>query len=222
MVAACQESHRMNFQPIEILGFVGGTIGVTQALPQFFRLRRLGHGQGVSVAAWILMFAVASSWTGYGYRIGSPSQVATNIAGAVLNGLVVAALLRDKRTVVPSYVLLPLLGVTLAFLINVLPEPIVSVWLLSMTVSRVPQLKKSWQNRHRRQESAVSMRSLAVMTTSLLCWEVWCYVTQHWFVMITTTIALAMTLTIAAIEIYGKRTGQAAEERAHAVESLVS
>ena len=67
----------------EFFGFVAAALGVLQALPQTLRVRRLGHGRGVSLAMWLMMTGSSSVWLGYGLRIGSPSLIASTVATGV-------------------------------------------------------------------------------------------------------------------------------------------
>jgi len=46
----------------EVVGFIAGGIGIFFGLPQALRVRKLGHGRGVSLISWTLQFAVAASW----------------------------------------------------------------------------------------------------------------------------------------------------------------
>ena len=51
----------------EVVGFIAGGIGIFFGLPQALRVRKLGHGRGVSLISWTLQFAVAASWATYGF-----------------------------------------------------------------------------------------------------------------------------------------------------------
>lgn len=192
--------------PVEFVGFLGGGIGLLQAVPQFVRVRRLGHGEGVSLSTWAMMFTVAASWCGYGLRIGANPVAFTNLAGAVLNGAVVIALLRTLR--VPRwapYVGLPVLAAVMIGLAQVLPLSVVSAFLVAMTLSRAPQVWASIQQRAHGERSAVSLTSLAITLTSLVCWGLWSFLARQPLVTLTTAIAMALTLTITAIELSGHR-----------------
>ena len=40
----------------ELVGFIAGALGMFFGLPQALRVRRLGHGRGVSLISWSLHF----------------------------------------------------------------------------------------------------------------------------------------------------------------------
>jgi uncharacterized protein with PQ loop repeat len=37
----------------EVVGFIAGALGMFFGLPQALRVRRLGHGRGVSLISWL-------------------------------------------------------------------------------------------------------------------------------------------------------------------------
>jgi hypothetical protein len=83
--------------PAELLGFIGGGIGMFYGLPQALRIRRLGHGIGVSLNTWLLTFGVSTSWAAWGFGANSPSALIMNICGALVNGSVVVAIMPSTR-----------------------------------------------------------------------------------------------------------------------------
>ena len=44
--------------PVELLGFLAGGIGMFYGLPQARSIRAAGHGDGVSLAGWVLMLPI--------------------------------------------------------------------------------------------------------------------------------------------------------------------
>ena len=83
--------------PVEILGFIGGAIGIFIGLPQALHVRKLGHGEGVSLSAWSLMFAMYCAWAFYGIRISSPSAALSNFITLLVVAGVVIALIGDLK-----------------------------------------------------------------------------------------------------------------------------
>lgn len=181
----------------ELLGFLGGMTGMLVALPQVRRIRNLGHGRGVSLPTWVLTLTVTAAWLGWGLRVGSPSAIASNLIATVLNGAVLAALRQRGRRG-----LLELVGLAIAVTgaALLLPMPVLSVLLIGLTVSRLPQVRHSWTHRHSAHESAVSMGSLALSVFSLLCWEAYAVLEERHLVNVTSTISLSLILAIAWIE----------------------
>ena len=185
----------------EVLGFIGGGLSAIQGAPQARRVRSLGHGVGVSLATWVLTFFVNVTWLGYGVLNSSPSIVISNLAGALVSGSVIAALVPATPAIlkmVPSAI-----GVVAA--VQVLPVALVSAVLVGLTASRTPQLLHSIRSRKVGHESAVSLQSLAIGTVALLCWGAFAIMTQRPLMMLTTTIALTLTLSIALFETLGAR-----------------
>ena len=183
--------------PAELLGFASGAIGMLQALPQAQRVRSLGHGRGVSLAAWVLQFAVGAAWCGYGIRIASPSVTFTNVIATSLTGSVVFVLLDQRPRVRPW---LPLLGIAVAALAAIMPLALTSAVLVALTLSRTPQVRQSYRTYRAGHPTAVSLPALAVSMLSLVGWEGYALLVHRGIMLLTTSIALILTVTIATLE----------------------
>jgi uncharacterized protein with PQ loop repeat len=186
----------------ELFGFVAGALGVIQGAPQAARVRRLGHGAGVSMTMWLLMFTSNSLWTGYGLEIGAPSLVVSNVLTAIIGAWVVVAL-RGRAAV--TIALMVAWAATMLGLVAVLPRPVLSGILIAMTMSRVPQVVRSAVTLRKRAASAVSMSSLAVSVTCLVFWEIYAIVERRPLVGLTTTLAMSTVLSVVGIELVGRR-----------------
>ena len=73
----------------ELVGFIAGSLGIFFGVPQALRVRRLGHGRGVSLFSWLLQFGVATSWAAYGFDVDSRSLLIMNIGAGVINASVI-------------------------------------------------------------------------------------------------------------------------------------
>lgn len=186
----------------EVFGFAGGAMSMVQALPQARRVRALGHGRGVSTGTWVLTFAANATWLGYGIQLSSPSLIITNLVSAALVSSVLLVLLDTSWR--PRLVL-PVAGLAAATVVQVLPEAVVSLLLVSLTLSRVPQARQSYRNRRDGVASAVSMSSVLLSVGGLLCWEGFSILSGRPFLLLTTSTALALSLAIAYFELSGRR-----------------
>jgi uncharacterized protein with PQ loop repeat len=183
----------------EFFGFVAAVLGVLQAWPQARKIRTLGHGHGVSITMWILMTGSSAAWLGHGIRIGSPSLIASTVASALMNLTVVLALTSSPRVIVFRFTVLSSVTV---LLIATLPLWITTPILFAFTLSRVPQIHRSWTSkRNNVPGSAVSMGMIALNVACLLAWEVYSILWKSPVLIGTTTIALALTLFVAYLEI---------------------
>jgi uncharacterized protein with PQ loop repeat len=189
----------------EGLGLIAGAVGITQGFPQARRVRALGHGAGVSLTTWMLMFCAHSSWVAYGIRVNALALVVSNALSWLMTGSVVVALTgRTSRTIIG------LIGLATALmtLVHFLPLRVVSTGLIALTLSRVPQLIRSVRTVRNGQSSAVSLGSLSVTVCSLLLWGVYSVVQHRPLVQITTAIALGLTLAIVSLELRTRRLRQ--------------
>lgn len=183
----------------EFFGFVAAVLGVLQAWPQARKIRSLGHGHGVSITMWILMTGSSAAWLGHGFRIGSPSLIASTVASAFMNLTVVLALTSSPRVVVFRFIVL---STATAFLIATLPLWITTPVLFAFTLSRVPQIHRSWTSkRNKVPGSAVSMGMISLSIACLLAWEVYSILWESPVLIGTTTVALIGVVMVAYLEL---------------------
>lgn len=193
---------QVGLQLQEIFGFIAGGIGVYTAVPQALHIRKLGHGTGVSLGYWITMLVVNASWFGYALLVSSPSIIFANGVGFITSGLVVAALLKRELIVWP---IMLVAGALWCWGFLQLPMPIITVLLVALTFSRLPQLIRSVRSYRAGIETAVSLRSLYIGLVTMLLWEAYSFASGLIQLIITTTIGLTLTLTVLTLEILGKR-----------------
>ena len=119
----------------EWFGFLGGTLGIAQGVPQVVRIVRLGHGHGLSWASRLMMLSSSMAWMSYGIRVESPSIIVTNLVSLLLEVLVVFMLAGVSwRTVVSSGAIL---GASLAVPLLLLPQAAMT---LPMTAALMPSM----------------------------------------------------------------------------------
>jgi uncharacterized protein with PQ loop repeat len=188
--------------PAEILGFIGGGIGMFYGAPQALRIRRLGHGAGVSLFSWLLTFSVSMSWAAWGFGAHSPSALIMNIGGALVNGSVVMAIMPSARKAI-LYLLA--ITATLWFLILTLPDAIVSALLIALVFFLTPQVIKSFRSLRNSTSSAVSIRALAVALLSNIFWIAYAFERKIHLVFLTSGIAMTMILIVMTLELMAQR-----------------
>jgi len=181
----------------ELCGFIGGTIGIAQGLPQVFRIRRLGHSNGVVLSPWILMCIMFAAWVGFGLRSGSPAIYVTNALTFLTTSLVVLSI-RGKAF---STVAL-LVGIAAAASMFVVygPELLTNVVLVALTGSRIPQLIKTWINRKSAVVTAVSIPALSIAMVSVGFWMAFAILEQNYMVIGTSCVAISVSLATALLE----------------------
>jgi uncharacterized protein with PQ loop repeat len=188
--------------PAELLGFIGGGIGMFYGVPQALRIRRLGHVTGVSLPAWLLTFGVSTSWAAWGFGAHSPSALIMNIGGALVNGSVVVAIMPSLRKAI-----LPLLSITVVlwFLVLTLPDAIVSVLLTALVFFLAPQVVTSFTSLRNGTISVVSMKALTVSMMSNIFWIAYGVVTETYLILLTSGIAMTMILIVMTLELLTQR-----------------
>jgi uncharacterized protein with PQ loop repeat len=188
--------------PAELLGFIGGGIGMFYGLPQALRIRRLGHGIGVSLNTWLLTFGVSTSWAAWGFGANSPSALIMNICGALVNGSVVLAIMPSTRRAI-----IYLLAITavLWFLILTLPDAIVSALLIALVFCLAPQVLESFRSLRNGTTSAVSIKALAVALLSNIFWIAYAFVREIHLVFLTSGIAMTMIFIVMTLELLAQR-----------------
>lgn len=186
----------------ELIGFIAGGLGMFFGLPQALRVRKLGHGRGVSLISWMLQFGVATSWAAYGFDIDSPSVLLTNVGAGLVNASVIFAIIRNN---VKTLVILSGYAAGLSALILNLPSAIVSALLIALVFAQSPQIVKSFKNLAIGAESAVSVSALSVSSVSILLWFIYAVLADVPLILLSTTIAVSINISIIVLELIGKR-----------------
>ena len=187
---------------IEIFGFIGGALGIFFGLPQALRIRRLGHGRGLSLISWLLQLGVATSWATYGFDKNSPSLLATNMAAALINASVVWVILDNRLR---SIFTITTLVAGVAGLVLMLPASIASVLLISLVFAQSPQVFKSYKNIKIGKESAVSVVAMSVSALSGIFWIIYAANIADPLLVLCNAIVLLNNILIIVLEIIGKR-----------------
>jgi len=186
----------------ELVGFIAGALGMFFGLPQALRVRRLGHGRGVSLISWLLQFGVAISWGAYGLDIKSPSVLLTNLGAALINASVIVAIMRNNLKSIST--LLAYTGVLTA-LVLLLPSFLVSTLLISLVFAQSPQIIKSYKNISGGKDSAVSITALSVSSFSIALWFIYAVMVSDLLIKVSTIISFTSMISIIALELIGKR-----------------
>lgn len=186
----------------EVVGFIAGALGMFFGLPQALRVRRLGHGRGVSLISWLLQFGVATSWATYGFDVKSPSVFLTNLGAGIVNASVIWAIIQNRWksiAILTSYVAL------IATLVLVLPSILVSALLVALVFAQTPQVYKSYTNIRYGKDSAVSIVALSVSSFSIFLWFIYAAMIDDNLIKVSTIISFTTNVAIIALEIIGKR-----------------
>jgi uncharacterized protein with PQ loop repeat len=186
----------------ELVGFIAGALGMFFGLPQALRVRRLGHGRGVSLISWMLQFGVATSWAAYGLDIKSPSVLLTNVGAGLINASVIMAVMRNN---VKSLSILVTYASVLTALVLVLPSFLVSALLISLLCAQGPQIVKSYKNISVGKDSAVSTAALSVSSFSIFLWFIYAVMVSDSLIMVSTVISFTSMISIIILESIGKR-----------------
>ncbi len=178
-------------------GFAGGIIMIATGLPQTTRIRKLGNTQGLALSPWILMLFTFSAYAAYGLMQNSIAIWSTNALTFITTALVVTAV---KGNSLKNWLLIFVGGLAWGYLITVMPTILASIILAALTANRVPQLIRSWMNRHTAMVTAVSIPSLLITLASTLCWLAFAFLTEDYFIVFTTSLAIGITLITALVE----------------------
>lgn len=181
----------------EAFGLAGGTLGTVVAVPQVIRIRKMGHSDGVSLLPYLLLCVTYSAWFTYGLMLGSPSLIISNVLTYITGALVILAILGNNMK---SYGIMAGISAATILFVNFSPEVVVQALLVVLTFSRLPQLIVSWKNRKRDTATAVSLGSLFLALTGASLWMAYSFLTEHPFFIITTSLAIALSLTTFLVE----------------------
>jgi uncharacterized protein with PQ loop repeat len=186
----------------ELVGFIAGGLGMFFGLPQALRVRKLGHGRGVSLISWMLQFGVATAWAAYGLDVDSPSVLLTNVGAGLINASVIMAIMRNN---LKSIATLVIYASVLTALVLLLPSFLVSALLISLVFAQSPQIMKSYKNISIGKDSAVSITALSVSSFSIFLWFVYAIMVSDALIIVSTVISFSSMISIIILESIGKR-----------------
>jgi MtN3 and saliva related transmembrane protein len=86
----------MQFDSVEILGFVAGLFGTFAAAPQGLKILRTRSARDISLATYLLALVGAALWGAYGVLVGSPAIVFWNVVSALLSASIIALKVRHS------------------------------------------------------------------------------------------------------------------------------
>lgn len=175
---------------VEYLGFAGGALGIAIGIPQARQVLRLGHGKGISLAAWIFMYLMFCSWGFYGIRIDSISTIISNFVTLIVLASVLIVLIGNIYKALFFLMFLTLLD---GFFILELPDFFVSLVLVASVFSQAPQVIKSYRNSYLLHDSAVSIRALQISVTSVSLWAIYATIQKIWLMLFTSFISISMS-----------------------------
>ena len=181
---------------IEIFGFLGGAIGVGAGIPQFIKLLKLSHFEGLSKASWMLFLSGSIAWATFGLRVHSISALICNTLAGIINFCIVLMLLsKYAKVFLPVYVLLIFL------IIFFLPSFIVTIILLGFTCAQLPQLRVSFQNYRKNLSSAVSLGNIYSTIASYSCWVIYGFGNHLMTIWLTSILGLMQSLSILFLQL---------------------
>ena len=170
---------------------------MTQHL-RYFALIRRQHQRG-----WLSLILCLATGLCLAQTTRAPSVTLTNFVSGIINGSVVIALVARERR---PLLWLPLFALAIVSAVLFLPEAILSVLLVALVFSALPQVRESWESRRQRRASAVSRPSLYVAIVSLSCWGAYAVVEQRALMMLTSSLALLLNGSVLVLELTGERT----------------
>lgn len=171
-------------------------------IPQALHVRKVGHGEGVSLLSWILLFAVSCSWSAYGATIGAPSVLVTNLGAGIVNGSVVYVLITRR---IKALSLLISIFASIWILVFVVPDVIVQALLIIVVFAQSPQIFESLRNYRNKKATVVSMPALRTAAFAMSCWGIYGIIAPEPVIFITTCIALSINIIIQILETLNAR-----------------
>jgi uncharacterized protein with PQ loop repeat len=191
-----------HFHPIELLGILGGAIGLIQSLPQIKKIWNLHEHDGISTTTYIFFMVSGWSWFTYGVRTHSIAQMVVNPIGQLMTITILVLIMGKSLKTLLSLSAITLLTFIIVFFI---PLWLLNALLTGFLFSRVPQVVKSWQTFRHGADSAVSVLSWTISIISCIPWIIYGVATDRGLIVLTTTLSLVFSAIIISLELGAKR-----------------
>jgi uncharacterized protein with PQ loop repeat len=132
---------------LELVGLTAAFLILAASWPQLREVLSAGT-QGISLGSWSLFLSAGVVWGTYGWKIGSPSTVIGNVAGALAFSVLVTAIVATRTSLtlaIPSVIgsIAALLTISV-----ILPTPVVGALGVAIGFTlAMPQIVVSWRTR---------------------------------------------------------------------------
>lgn len=199
---------------VEGIGLLGGAFGLFISVPQIVRIIRTKSHVGVSLSSWLIYFLSMSSWSAFGFRYHSPSQIISNTIALSFTGLLSWMLLSEnfstkiKFSKSAALALLLALGAACFVVVTFSPEPVVNVFLILFLYSRVPQVIESYKSFRQGRKTVVSMPTYALSALSAFTWIVYGILTGLTMIIVASSIVLGLSLLVFIFETLAQKKAQ--------------
>ena len=204
---------------VEVIGLVAGALSLSTSVPQIVRVVRSKSEVGVSLTSWLIFALSVASWTAFGIRYHSLSQIITNAIALVLAGFLSWMLMRTRFTSrVPAPGLFAFLvvlasSIACAVIVFVSPDVFVNVFLNLFLVSRVPQVFESIQSWRISRLTVVSKSTYTLSIASGIIWTVYGLMIGSIAVIIYSVVFLVLSVIILVFEVLAGRRASALAAR---------
>ncbi len=204
---------------VEVIGLIAGALSLSTSVPQIVRVVRSKSEVGVSLTSWLIFALSVASWTAFGIRYHSLSQIITNAIALVLAGFLSWMLMRTRFTGrVPAPGLFAFLvvlasSIVCAIVVFVSPDTFVNVFLNLFLISRVPQVFESIQSWRVSRLTVVSKSTYTLSIASGIIWTVYGLMIGSIAVIIYSVVFLVLSVIILVFEALAGRRASALAAR---------
>lgn len=183
---------------LELLGLIAATLILVASWPQLRDVLRSGS-QGVSLGSWVLFLSAGVVWGTYGWKIGSPSTVIGNIAGALAFSVLVYAITAGRYSRTTALVAVPVGVLTLLALAIALPTALLGALGVAIGFTlAAPQLVVSWRTRG--MPSTVSRAAWTMVAVGQALWLTYGILLPDLAITVVNVVALSASVAVLVLE----------------------
>ena len=159
---------------VESLGIIAAVLDLSMSLPQTLKIWRNKNAEGVSLFTWVTLYTTFAAWAIYGWQNQIAATLGFIIAAALVGILLLPTIFRAKKH---SWfiTILTIAGIPIILIPLILYAPaiIVTIFLLSLTFNRIPQVMKSYKTYKNTKYSNVSLFSWSLGLAANLFWLIY-------------------------------------------------
>ena len=191
---------------LEALGILAALLDLSMSLPQTYKIWKNKNTEGVSLFTWLTLYTTFSAWTIYTYQQHILATVGFLIAALFIGALLLPAIFKTRKTP-PLKTYSIILGIPLLLIpfIYYAPALAITIFLLSLTFNRIPQIVKSYKTYKNTQYSNVSLSAWILGLAANLCWLVYGILKPDINIILIPLMPILYDLTILTFELLGNR-----------------
>lgn len=191
---------------LEALGITAAILDLSMSLPQTYKIWKNKNTDGVSLFTWLVLYITSVAWGIYAYQQHIIATVGFFIAAIFIGALLLPTIFINRKTSkIKTWSIIIGIPILLIPFIYYAPALLITIFLLSLTFNRIPQIVKSYKTFKNVQHSNVSLTAWMLGLAANLCWLIYGILKPDINIILIPLMPILYDITILVFELLGNR-----------------